>query len=190
MDSELGALIARLDAAVGDVDPDAIVHRVKAALQAALRAGELELPARFRRTRPDAYARRLLHRDPEGRYTAVVMTWGPGQGTSLHDHSGLWCVDCVVEGEIAVTQYDLSSGAGEGEGGVYAFAPQTHVTASRGEAGCLIPPFEYHTLRNASADRTSVTLHVYGGEMSQCHVFEPAGDATYRRVTRDLSYDE
>jgi len=188
VDSELGALIARLDAAVDGGDTEAIVHRVKAALQAALRANDLELPARFRRTRPDKYARRLLHRDPGGRYTAVVMTWGAGQGTLLHDHSGLWCVDCVVEGEIAVTQYDLV--AGKGEGGAYTFAPQTHVTASRGEAGCLIPPFEYHTLANARADRTSLTLHVYGGEMSRCHVFEPAGDGSYRRVTRDLSYDE
>ena len=198
VDSELGALIARLDAAVdpsatlgaGATDADTIVHRVKAALQAALRENDVELPARFRRTRPDTYARRLLHRDPGGRYTAVVMTWGAGQGTSLHDHSGLWCVDCVVDGEIAVTQYDLVSANEKGAGGSYTFAPQTHVTASRGEAGCLIPPFEYHTLANASAGRTSITLHVYGGEMSQCYVFEPAGDGTYRRVTRDLSYDE
>jgi predicted metal-dependent enzyme (double-stranded beta helix superfamily) len=190
VDSQLAALIARLDAAVDEADPKRIVHRVKAALQAALRANELELPSRFRGTRPDKYARRLLYRDPGDRYTAVVMTWGPGQGTVLHDHSGLWCVDCVVDGEIAVTQYDLVSGEGEGEGGAYTFAPQTYVTASRGEAGCLIPPFEYHTLANASADRTSLTLHVYGGEMSQCHVFEPSGDGTYRRVTRDLSYDE
>ncbi len=64
------------------------------------------------------------------------------------------------------------------------------MTASRGEAGCLIPPFEYHTLANASPGRTSLTLHVYGGEMSQCHVFEPAGDGMFRRVTHDLSYDE
>jgi predicted metal-dependent enzyme (double-stranded beta helix superfamily) len=190
VDLKLGGLIARLDAAVDDPDPDRIVHRVKAALQAALRANELDLPSRFRRTRPDTYARRLVHRDPDGRYTAVVMTWGPSQGTALHDHSGLWCVDCVVDGEIAVTQYDLRSGGREGEGGAYTFAPQSHVTASRGEAGCLIPPFEYHTLANASAEGTSLTLHVYGGEMSQCHVFEPAGDGTYRRVTRDLSYDE
>ena len=186
VDAELGALIARLDAAVDETDPGTIVHRVKAALQSALRANDLELPARFRKTRPDKYARRLLHRDPEGRYTAVVMTWGPGQATVLHDHSGLWCVDCVVDGEIAVDQYDLVSE----DRGRYAFEPQTHVTASRGEAGCLIPPFEYHTLANASLDRASLTLHVYGGEMSQCHVFEPAGDGTYRRVTRDLSYDE
>ena len=43
--------------------------------------------------------------DREGRYTAVVMTWGPGQGTAMHDHGGLWCVEGVVEGAMTVTQY-------------------------------------------------------------------------------------
>lgn len=185
-DAALSELITRLDAAVDARDAADIVHRVKDALESTLRLGALDLPPRFRRTRPDAYARRLLHRDDEGRYTAVIMTWGPGQQTSLHDHSGLWCVDCVVDGEIAVTQYDLVSDERE----QYTFAPQTYVKATRGAAGCLIPPFEYHTLANARPDETSLTLHVYGGEMTQCHVFEPAGDGTYRRLTRQLSYDD
>jgi predicted metal-dependent enzyme (double-stranded beta helix superfamily) len=185
-DAALTELIARLDAAVEGSDPDGIVHRVKDALESAMREGAFDLPPRFRRVRPDKYARRLPHRDDRDRYTAVVMTWGPGQQTSLHDHSGLWCVDCVVDGEIAVTQYDLVSDEGE----KYAFAPQSFVKAARGAAGCLIPPFEYHTLANARPDDASMTLHVYGGEMSQCHVFEPAGDGTYRRVTRQLSYDD
>ena len=182
---EQRALISRLDEAVAASDPARIVLRVKAALESLLRADELHLLPRLRRTTAGSYARRLLHRDPAGRYTVVVMTWGPGQGTALHDHSGLWCVECVVEGAITVTQYGLTSE----NAGAYAFAPEGQVTASRGEAGCLIPPFEYHTLANACADRPSVTLHVYGGEMSQCHVFEPAGAGTYHRVTRDLSYD-
>ena len=38
---------------------------------------------------------------------AVVMTWGPGQRTPLHDHAGIWCVEGVVEGRMDVTQYDL-----------------------------------------------------------------------------------
>jgi hypothetical protein len=35
-----------------------------------------------------------------------------------------------------------------------------------------------------------VTLHVYGGEMDHCHIFEPAGDGTYRRQRRALSYHD
>ncbi len=36
----------------------------------------------------------------------------------------------------------------------------------------------------------SVTLHVYGGEMDHCHVFEPAANGSYRRVRKDLAYHE
>ena len=57
-------------------------------------------------------------------------------------------------------------------------------------AGCLIPPFEYHVLRNARPDRSSVTLHVYGGEMDHCCIYQPRPDGRYERVTRPLSYHE
>lgn len=180
------SLRARLDAAVDGGDVTRIAHQIKDALQDVLRCEALRLPERFHEARPDTYARRLLHRDDRGRYTVVVMTWGPGQKTALHDHAGIWCVECVVDGEMQVTQYDLV----DETGGRYRFAPQTCVTAGRGSAGCLIPPFEYHTLANARPDAASVTLHVYGGEMDHCHVFEAAPDGSYRKLTRSLSYHD
>jgi 3-mercaptopropionate dioxygenase len=178
-----GSIRGRLDEAVRAPHVEAIAEQVKGVLQDALRNG-LSLPGEFHVSLPDTYARRLLHRDPDGRYTVVVMTWGPGQGTALHDHAGIWCVECVVDGQMEITQYDLLSE----DGGTFRFSEQKRVSAARGSAGCLIPPFEYHTLANASAANTSITLHVYGGEMDHCHVFEPAGDGSYRRVTRALSY--
>ena len=177
---------ARLDDAVSAPSVEAMAQNVKTVLQDALRGDALALPSPFRVARSDTYARRLLHRDPAGRYTVVVMTWGPGQKTALHDHAGIWCVECVVDGQMEVTQYALLSE----QDGMYRFTHQRSVAAGRGSAGCLIPPFEYHTLANARADQTSVTLHVYGGEMDHCHVFEPAPDGTYRRMTRALSYHE
>lgn len=178
------ALRSELDAAVRRDDPAAITQHVKQALQRALRGDGLVLPPAFFEARADSYARRLLHRDPEGRYTAVVMTWGPGQGTPLHDHAGIWCVECVVDGEMEVRQYDLL----HEEHGAYRFQAQPCIDAVRGSAGCLIPPYEYHTLANRRADGSSVTLHVYGGEMTHCHVFQPQDDGTYKRVERQLSY--
>jgi predicted metal-dependent enzyme (double-stranded beta helix superfamily) len=175
---------ARLDAAVQARDMESIARQVKDVLQDTLRCNGLSLPEHFHDSRPDTYARRLLHRDPEGLYTVVVMTWGPGQKTALHDHAGIWCVECVVEGKMEVTQYDLLSHDDD----TYSFAEQTRVAAERGSAGCLIPPFEYHTLANASSDTTSITMHVYGGEMDHCHVFEPVAEGKYRRVIRALSY--
>jgi 3-mercaptopropionate dioxygenase len=176
----------KLDAAVRLQDPTSIAHSVKEALQSTLRSDGLSLPDEFYHSRPDTYARRLLYRDPEGLYTAVVMTWGPGQGTPLHDHAGIWCVECVVDGEMEVRQYDLL----ETRHDRYVFEPQARIEAVRGTAGCLIPPFEYHTLANRRTDASSVTLHIYGGEMTHCHAFHLEGDGTYRRVQRQLSYHD
>jgi predicted metal-dependent enzyme (double-stranded beta helix superfamily) len=176
---------AQIEAVVQRERPSRVPELVKAILIDAMRSNALDLPDRFRRARPDTYARRLLHRDPSGGYTMVVMTWGPGQKTALHDHAGIWCVECVVDGNMEVAQYDLTR---EKDGAFY-FERRTHVVAGRGSAGCLIPPYEYHTLGNV-ADTPSITLHVYGGEMDHCHVFEPAADGSYRRVRKDLKYHE
>ena len=185
MSDGLNALLARIDAAVQLRDSEAITQRVKHELQEAIRARTVNLPERFHRVRPEGYARRLLHRNDDLGYTAVVMTWGPGQRTPLHDHAGIWCVEGVVSGQMDVTQFDLVDESND----AYRFEAKGCVHASVGSAGCLIPPFEYHILANA-LETPSITLHVYGGEMTTCHVFEPAGDGRYLRRERPLSYQE
>jgi predicted metal-dependent enzyme (double-stranded beta helix superfamily) len=177
-------LIARLDAAVTLPDVGAITARVKTDLEDLLGRGALRLPEALVGPRADTYARRLLHQDPDGRYTAVVMTWGPGQATAVHDHGGLWCVEGVVSGEMVVTQYEVTC-HGDGTATV---VPGTAVHAGIGSAGRLIPPTDYHVLGNARRDAPSVTLHVYGGSLDDCRIFVPAADGRYREESRQLSY--
>jgi predicted metal-dependent enzyme (double-stranded beta helix superfamily) len=182
----LSELIGRLDRSVEAGDPEAITAAVKADLEDLLGRRALSLPAALTVPRPDQYARRLLHRDPKGRYTAIVMTWGIGQGTAIHDHGGLWCVEGVVDGEIAVTQY-LVKAVGSG----YYTADQVgQLTSGTGSAGCLIPPTDHHVLANARPAQPSVTLHVYGGDLDDCKVFEPSGDGRYTETMKSLSFHE
>jgi predicted metal-dependent enzyme (double-stranded beta helix superfamily) len=185
MVARLETLIERLDAAVRLGDPGSITARVKHDLETAIHDRAIDLPARFHGTRPEGYARRLLHRSDSLGYTAVVMTWAPGQKTPLHDHAGIWCVEGVVEGRMDVTQYDLVQEAD----GRYRFEAKGCVHAQVGSAGCLIPPFEYHVLANPT-ETPSITLHVYGGEMTSCHIFEPQPDGAYVRRERPLCYHE
>jgi predicted metal-dependent enzyme (double-stranded beta helix superfamily) len=183
MDELSRTIRERLDAVIHGGADARVPELVKAILLDSMSTGALAVPPKYRQPIEGTYARRLLHRDPSGDYTIVVMTWGPGQKTALHDHAGIWCVECVVDGNMEVAQYALTSEAD----GAFRFERRNHVVAGRGSAGCLIPPFEYQTLANA-AEPPSVTLHVYGGEMDHCHVFEPSGDGSYRRVKKDLSY--
>jgi 3-mercaptopropionate dioxygenase len=179
-------LIDRLDQAVQAGTVNEITRQVQSILSDMLHDGTvLELPSDFKAPRQDKYARRLLHRSSEHGYTVVVMIWGPEQGTLLHDHDGTWCVEGVLEGEIRVTQYDLL----ERQADQWHFSPQHTIKATPGEAGSLIPPFEYHTIANTLSERSSVTVHVYGRELTSCTVFDPQGDEWYRSRQCQLTYD-
>jgi predicted metal-dependent enzyme (double-stranded beta helix superfamily) len=180
----LDDLIDCLDHAVRRADPEQITHEVKDTLERLLTSGSLELPPALVEPRPDRYARRLLHKSDELGYSVLVMTWGPGQGTPLHDHAGMWCVEGVLCGDIDVTQYELL----EQQADRYRFRQQGTVAAGVGNAGALIPPFEYHTIKNASATEKAVTVHVYAGEMTSCTIFVPGADGWYDREERQLSY--
>ena len=178
-------LIGRLDEAVSCGDVSQVTERIKQTLQEMTRESAIRLPDAFLRPGAECYARRLLHRCPEKGYTVVVMVWGPGQRTQLHDHAGMWCVECVVDGVVDVTQYDLL----EQRDGRCRFECKGSTRAGVGDAGCLIPPFEYHILGNALTDRSSISLHVYRGEMDACNLYVPQDQDWWEQVSKPLQYD-
>lgn len=177
-------MVSVLNEAVQAASTAEITHNVQQGLTQLIESRSLQLPQDLKRPREDHYARRLLYRSPEHGYEVIAMVWGPGQGTPLHDHAGIWCVDGVIEGCVDVTQFDLI----EEQGNRLRFAPQTTVRAGVGMTGALIPPFEYHTIFNHSSDRSSITIHVYGGTMDHCTIFEPLDKGWFRRASRQMKY--
>jgi predicted metal-dependent enzyme (double-stranded beta helix superfamily) len=181
----LRAFVTELDETIRrEKDVERVTIAVKNILE---RSGDIceALPEKYLAPCSDRYARRLLHRDPEGRFTIVVMVWNSGQCTPLHDHAGTWCVECVARGQIHVTRYDL---VGSSSASLLEFREVERIQAGIGAAGALIPPFEYHQIANPY-DEQAVTIHVYGGEMVQCSAFMPEGDR-YRREVRQLQYTQ
>jgi predicted metal-dependent enzyme (double-stranded beta helix superfamily) len=182
--AKVGELIHRLDGAVTEKDDAARCRAVKRVLEDVVASGEQFVDPAYLIPASDRYARRLLHRDPKGRYTAIVMVWDKGQGTQLHDHAGIWCVEVVYRGRIQVTSYSVTGGDPERD--LVQFRREMTVMAGVGEAGALIPPFEYHVLENKDAT-PAITIHVYGGEMTYCHIFEPV-DGGFLRKYKELAY--
>lgn len=177
-------LVDLIDRAVALDGVAATTHAVQEGMSRLIRDGALRLPAEMRRCEDEHYARRLVYRSPQHGYVVVAMIWGPGQKTPLHDHAGTWCVEGVLEGRIEVTQYDLVGR----DHGRCRFEVMDSVQTGVGAAGSLIPPFEYHTIANAR-DRASITLHVYGNDLTHCGIFEPDDTGTYRRREKTLTYD-
>jgi predicted metal-dependent enzyme (double-stranded beta helix superfamily) len=135
---------------------------------------------------PHRYARRLVYADAWGRFVVIAMTWAPGQKTPLHDHAGVWCVEVVVDGVMEVVSYQLME---ENKPlGHCRFEQRETVAAPPASSGALIPPFEHHIFGNKGTD-VAHTLHVYGGPMNRCDIFEPLAEGWWQRVHRELRYD-
>lgn len=178
-------LIDAIDASVGQASTPAITDALRNALCRLIRSQEVKLPECVFEMAGDHYARRELYRSEDHGYSVIAMTWGPGQGTLIHDHSGMWCVEGVWAGSLEIVQYEL----GEHEAERYQFRPVGSIQAGPGSAGSLIPPHEYHTIRNPSEDSVAVSLHIYSGRMTQCAVFNPEGNDWYQRSERQLGLD-
>lgn len=178
------ALLSMVEHAVAQRDVEKIVDELRGGLCQLIRSGTVRLSPEFRQTCTDHYARRLVHRDENRGYSVVAMTWGPGQATPLHDHGGVWCVEGVWEGSIDVQQYELL----EHEADRFRFEKRNSFQAGKGSAGCLIPPHEYHRICNPS-EETAVSIHIYGGDLTRCSVFEPQAGGWYVRKEKSLGLD-
>ena len=179
-------LIAMINAAVTGDCQRQTTDCIRNGLSDLIRTQAITLPACVLEPVADHYARRELYRCELTGFSVVAMTWGPGQGTAIHDHSGVWCVEGIVEGQLEITQYDLRSQDGDR----FQFVPVGTTLAGAGSAGSLIPPHEYHTIRNPSASAIAVSLHIYKQALTCCAHFHPAGEGWYTKADRQLGLDE
>jgi 3-mercaptopropionate dioxygenase len=105
---------------------------------------------------PEGYQTHLVHAEPDGSFSIVVMVWLPGQATPVHDHL-TWCVTAVLQG----TEYEE----------VYANRGDYLETVARnanpvGTVSGFAPPGDIHMVRNIG-DVIAVSMHVYGTDISR-----------------------
>lgn len=125
------------------------------------------LPEAFCKPHLQYYQQYLLYADPLDRFSVLSFVWRPGQKTPLHNHT-VWGMVGQLRGQERSTNYypqaDGSYSAGESlvfsPGQVATVSPNTH---------------DIHIVENDSSDQTSISIHVYGGNMgrTQRTVFDP-----------------
>jgi predicted metal-dependent enzyme (double-stranded beta helix superfamily) len=148
-------------------------------------AGAFEHPDLYAPIREDRYSRRLIWRDPSGRFVIVGMAWGPGHFAPLHDHGGQWGVETVVEGAMKQTGFRLIDRDADER---YRFVREGEEISGKGSVSVVIPPLEYHAFANALPE-VSRTIHVYGGTFERCQKFVHDVDGWWRAQSVTLTYD-
>ncbi|MGJ4995364.1 cysteine dioxygenase [Bradyrhizobium sp. HKCCYLS3077] len=116
---------------------------------------------------PDAYAvadgaryrQYLLYADPLDRFSIVSFVWGPGQGTPVHDHR-VWGLVGVLRGEERSVSY-----ARQADGSLRGGMPER---LQAGQTAAVSPEIgDIHAISNGLADRSSISIHVYGGNIGR-----------------------
>ena len=180
------ALLALVERAYAQPDGEALTHTLRDGMCELIKSKAVSLPDCVFEPVEGHYARRELYACPERGTTIVAMTWAPSQGTPIHDHCGLWCVEGVWQGQLEITRYELEEEDGERA----RFTRYETLVAGAGSAGSLLPPHEYHTIRNPAKDRIAISLHVYQKAMGTCATFEPLGGDWYLRGKKELCLDQ
>ncbi len=105
---------------------------------------------------PAGYQTHLVHAEPDGSFSVVVMVWLPGQVTPIHDHLS-WCVTGVLQGAEHEEIFAVRDGHLEA------------VARNRNPAGTVsafAPPGDIHRVRNAGTG-VAVSMHIYGTDITR-----------------------
>jgi predicted metal-dependent enzyme (double-stranded beta helix superfamily) len=151
------------------LDEAALLARARPLLET-LVARDDWLPAELAEPHPQYYRQYLLHADVLERFSVVSFVWGPGQHTPIHDHT-VWGLIGMLRGEEVAQPYVLGAdGLARPEGASVRLLP--------GQVEAVSPSIgDVHKVSNAYADRTSISIHVYGANIGAVRrsVYPPEG---------------
>jgi len=121
------------------------------------------------RTRRRGFERWMLAERTKPPLTVLIMAWPPGYSTPVHDHGGLWGLEAAIAGALEVESFDKDERDHEMRSSGRTWLGPGDATWFEGTET------HAHRCRNLSRQDTALTLHVYGGDLSQYLAYEQPG---------------
>ena len=109
-----------------------------------------------------SYTRNLVSENPM--YRLLVLCWGPGQISPIHDHFGSTCAVLVVGGTATETRYTLTAEGLARPTGTFVYGPGTVFGGQDADI---------HALGNCRTDGAGlVTVHVYSPPLVHMNLYD------------------
>ncbi len=114
------------------------------------------LPPAFSEAHPEHFKQYMLHKEP--RFTVLCVVWGPGQSAIPHDHT-VWGLIGQLRGAERTRNYE-DPVPGQ------PLKLRSEEVLRPGETSVVAPSVgDVHDVENA-IDGVSISIHVYGGDLS------------------------
>jgi cysteine dioxygenase len=108
-------------------------------------------------------------------YELIVLCWGPGQRSPIHDHAAQRCWMGVLEGRVRETIYRVGESTPPTAGPAREFAA--------GGVAFIVDDMGWHRIEPVG-DAPAVTLHLYSKPIRECRVLdEGSGTILHKRMS-------
>lgn len=159
----------------GDLSPDDVATLRDQLTELVWTDGCPRADSFFAKTQTPRYRRQMIAAAPDGGYTMLLIAWPPGYVTPLHDHSGLWGIELVLDGALQVEEF-----FSDGDIASPTLQPQRTLMLGSGDSAVFIDPAYVHRCRNLSLQHPALSLHVYGGVLDNYQSFVGVSHQQYR----------
>ncbi len=124
-----------------------------------------------------SYTRSLVRRTKD--YELLLLSWGAGAESPIHNHMGQRCWMAVVEGEVEEVHFNRC------EGGAGPLVEGPRKRFPRGNVAFINDEIALHLVRGAEGE-AAVSLHLYSKPYDICLVYDPLTGA---ESAKTLKYD-
>lgn len=142
--------------------------------------------AKFDRYR---YTRNLVD-EGNGKFNLILLCWGEGHGTAIHDHADAHCFMKVLQGTLTEVRFawpdanKMAQNRDDNGNDQKILEEMSREELELNEVAYINDSIGLHRVENLSNINPAVSLHLYCPPYSNCHVFnELTGQSTLTKVT-------
>nr|XP_020635704.1 cysteine dioxygenase type 1 [Pogona vitticeps] len=112
------------------------------------------------------YTRNLVDKG-NGKFNLMILCWGEGHGSSIHDHTDSHCFMKILQGNLKETLFEWPGKKGAG-----AMVKKSERVLRENQCAYINDSIGLHRVENPSHTETAVSLHLYSPPFEACHTFD------------------
>ncbi len=128
----------------------------------------------------EGYTRNCVFRQEE--FELLLLCWGPGQESPIHNHEGQDCWMAVLDGELEEQRFHFPEAGQSGP-----LEPFESKTFRAGNVAFIRDEMGLHRVRPAGGAARACSLHLYATPYGECNVYCPDTGQVTRRKLVDFS---
>ena len=129
----------------------------------------------------EGYTRNEVARTDQ--FQLLVLCWGVGQESPIHNHEGQDCWMAVLDGDVEEVRYCRPEEVCEGP-----LEPRCANSFQTGQVAYISDDIGLHVVRSSVRDQPAVSLHLYASPYDHCNLYCPETGKITRKTLANYSH--